>query len=243
MRTDHCRRVRQDVRVAPRAVALVEFGGRRLQLHINGRRRRPPVGSADRGQRFGDLSQVSGIGDRVTDPRIRELLPVCRVVLPHPPGDVRRSRPSYFQSGGVLERPIELFECGRVRGARHLGPAGQLCQLAIEAGEAVLAALPQNLPRGEGLAWQVADRDAPHYVQDYARLAGASRPVAQAGADALAWVPLGSFCGAQYVAAYAMVGAGRVWSARQRKLLEASAGIVRQAMWNRHQRDVPTPVH
>ncbi|MHA0043574.1 GAF domain-containing protein [Deinococcus sp. PEB2-63] len=110
------------------------------------------------------------------------------------------------------------------------------------AGEAFLAALPRELPRGEGVAWQVADRDAPHYVQDYARHDGASTTVAQAGADALAWVSLGSFCGARYVAAYALVGVDRVWSARQRKLLEASAGIVRQAMRNRHQRDVPVLV-
>ncbi|WP_174365987.1 GAF domain-containing protein [Deinococcus sp. JMULE3] len=111
------------------------------------------------------------------------------------------------------------------------------------AGEAFHAALPDQLPRGEGLAWQVADRDTPHYAHDYAQQDGAAAAVAQAGGDAVAYVPLGAFHGAQYVAAYALTGTGRAWSARQRELLEASAGIVRQAMWNRHQREQPVPVY
>ncbi|GAA0514655.1 sensor domain-containing diguanylate cyclase [Deinococcus depolymerans] len=98
------------------------------------------------------------------------------------------------------------------------------------AGQAFSELMPQHLPPGEGVVWTVARSGEARYEQHYASVSGASASVVQAGAQAVAWLPLGEFGGRSFVVLFALLRPQASWSARQRELFEAAASVMRQAM-------------
>lgn len=99
-----------------------------------------------------------------------------------------------------------------------------------ERGQAFSQNLPERLEPGEGVCWTVASSGQPHYVNRYASLPDAAPGVVDAGAQAIAWLPLGTYGDQTYVVSYAMLRPDAGWTARQRELFGASANAIRQAM-------------
>lgn len=59
----------------------------------------------------------------------------------------------------------------------------------------------------------------------YAALPDASEVVVQAGAQAIAWLPLGTYGDRAFVMIFAVLRPEACWSARQRELFEAAANV------------------
>ncbi|WP_172418109.1 sensor domain-containing diguanylate cyclase [Deinococcus indicus] len=98
------------------------------------------------------------------------------------------------------------------------------------AGEAFSDLMPRHLPPGQGVVWSVAQGVEARYERQYAALPDASEAVVQAGAQAIAWLPLGTYGEQSLVMIFAVLRPEARWSARHRELFEAAANVMRQAM-------------
>lgn len=85
--------------------------------------------------------------------------------------------------------------------------------------------------RGPGVAFMMCRFDNPVVGWNYARhhQYAALPDASEAGAQAIAWLPLGTYGDRAFVMIFAVLRPEARWSARQRELFEAAANVMRQA--------------